>query len=48
MQRSQPMDQNPLANLATTFIEPLPVGIMIRLRSCGARLRSNGPALPQS
>jgi hypothetical protein len=42
IQRSQQMYQNPLINMAYTFIEPLPVGLMITLISA-AILRRRAP-----
>ena len=35
IQRSQQLYQNPLVNMAYTFIEPLPVGLIITLISAG-------------
>jgi hypothetical protein len=43
IQHSQQMYQNPLVNAAYTFIEPLPVGVIITLISA-AVLRRKGPA----
>jgi hypothetical protein len=42
IQHSQQMYQNPFVNAAYTFIEPLPVGIIITLISAGV-LRRKGP-----
>jgi hypothetical protein len=46
IQRSQQMYQNPLVNMAYTFIEPLPVGLLITLVSA-AVLRRKQPIEPQ-
>src|ERR1700742_4352897 len=43
IQHSQEMYQNPFVNAAYTFIEPLPVGIIMTLVSAAA-LRRKGPA----
>jgi hypothetical protein len=43
IQRSQQLYQNPLVNIAYTFIEPLPVGLIITLVSAGI-LRRKAPA----
>jgi hypothetical protein len=43
IQRSQQLYQNPFVNMAYTFIEPLPVGILITLISA-AVLRRKAPA----
>jgi len=43
IQRSQQLYQNPLVNMAYTFIEPLPVGLVITLLSA-AILRRKAPA----
>jgi len=45
IQRSQRLYQNPLVNMAYTFIEPLPVGFLITLLSA-AILRRKFPAEP--
>jgi Protein of unknown function (DUF4199) len=45
IQRSQQLYQNPLVNMAYTFMEPLPVGIIITLISA-AILRRKAPARP--
>jgi hypothetical protein len=45
IERSQQLYQNPLVNMAYTFIEPLPVGILITLLSA-AVLRRKAPAEP--
>jgi len=45
IERSQQLYQNPLVNMAYTFIEPLPVGILITLVSA-AVLRRKAPAEP--
>ncbi len=45
IQHSQELYQNPLVNMAYTFIEPLPVGVLISLIS-GALLRRKAPATP--
>jgi len=42
IQRSQQLYQNPFVNMAYTFIEPLPVGLIITLISA-ALLRRKGP-----
>jgi hypothetical protein len=43
IQRSQQLYQNPLVNIAYTFMEPLPVGFVITLISA-ATLRRKAPA----
>jgi hypothetical protein len=43
IQHSQQLYQNPLVNMAYTFIEPFPVGLVITLISA-ALLRRKGPA----
>jgi hypothetical protein len=45
IQRSQQLYQNPFVNMAYTFIEPLPVGLVITLVSA-AMLRRKAPAKP--
>src|SRR5271156_3023052 len=45
IQHSQQLYQNPLINMAYTFIEPLPVGLVITLISA-AVLRRSAPADP--
>jgi hypothetical protein len=45
IQHSQQAYQNPLINMAYTFIEPLPVGLIITLISA-AMLRRKGPVEP--
>src|SRR4051794_5786217 len=45
IQRSQQLYQNPLVNMAYTFIEPLPVGLIITLISA-AILRRKAPVEP--
>jgi hypothetical protein len=45
LQRSQQLYQNPLVNMAYTFMEPLPVGLIITLVSA-AVLRRKAPAEP--
>jgi hypothetical protein len=45
IQHSQQLYQNPLVNMAYTFIEPLPVGILITLISA-AMLRRKAPVEP--
>ena len=45
IQHSQQLYQNPLVNMAYTFIEPLPVGLLITLISA-AILRRKAPAEP--
>jgi hypothetical protein len=45
IQRSQQLYQNPLVNMAYTFIEPLPVGLIITLISA-AVLRRKAPVEP--
>ena len=45
IQRSQRLYQNPLANMAYTFMEPLPVGLIITLISA-AILRRKAPVEP--
>src|SRR5579864_1484286 len=47
IQRSQQLYQNPLVNMAYTFIEPLPVGIIITLISA-ALLRRKNPRAPEN
>ena len=47
IQRSQQSYQNPLVNMAYTFIEPLPVGLIITLISA-AILRRKAPAEPSA
>jgi len=45
IQRSQRLYQNPIVNMAYTFLEPLPVGLIITLISAGVlrRKRPNEP-----
>ena len=45
MQRFAEMYQNPAINAAITFIEPLPVGLIIALVSSGILRRRKAPAL---
>ena len=45
IQQSQQMYQNPLVNMAYTFMEPLPVGLLITLISA-ALLRRKAPVQP--
>ena len=45
IQRSQQLYQNPLVNMAYTFMEPLPVGLVVALISA-AMLRRKAPAAP--
>jgi hypothetical protein len=45
IRRSQQLYQNPLVNMAYTFIEPLPVGLIIALISA-ALLRRKAPSEP--
>jgi hypothetical protein len=45
IQHSQQLYQNPFVNMAYTFMEPLPVGLIITLLSA-AVLRKKTPALP--
>jgi hypothetical protein len=45
LQRSQQLYQNPLVNMAYTFMEPLPVGLIITFVSA-AVLRRKAPAEP--
>jgi hypothetical protein len=47
IQRSQQLYQNPFVNMAYTFIEPLPVGLIITLVSA-AMLRRKAPAEPSA
>jgi hypothetical protein len=47
IQHSQQLYQNPLVNMAYTFMEPLPVGLIITLISA-AVLRRKAPAEPAS
>jgi hypothetical protein len=47
IQHSQQLYQNPFVNMAYTFIEPLPVGIIITLVSA-ALLRRKTPVEPTS
>ena len=46
IQQAQRQYQNPLINMAYTFLEPAPVGLIIALVSA-AILRRKGPATPQ-
>jgi hypothetical protein len=51
IERSQQLYQNPLVNMAYTFMEPLPVGLLITLISAAIlrrKARSYPPPLPQS
>jgi hypothetical protein len=45
IEHSQQSYQNPLVNMAYTFMEPLPVGLIITLISA-AMLRRKAPAEP--
>jgi hypothetical protein len=45
IERSQQLYQNPLVNMAYTFMEPLPVGLIITLISA-AVLRRKAPVVP--
>ena len=45
IQRSQQLYQNPLVNMAYTFMEPLPVGLVVALISA-AVLRRRAPGAP--
>jgi len=45
IQRSQQLYQNPLVNMAYTFMEPLPVGLVVALISA-AMLRRRAPGAP--
>jgi hypothetical protein len=45
IQRSQQLYQNPLVNMAYTFLEPLPVGLIMTLVSAGI-LRRKAPVEP--
>jgi hypothetical protein len=47
IQHSQQLYQNPFVNMAYTFMEPLPVGLIITLISA-AMLRRKAPAQPAS
>jgi hypothetical protein len=47
IQRSQQLYQNPLVNMAYTFMEPMPVGLIITLLSA-ALLRRKAPAEPDA
>ena len=47
IQHSQQLYQNPLVNMAYTFMEPLPVGLIITLISA-AILRRKTPAAPSA
>jgi hypothetical protein len=47
IQRSQQLYQNPLVNIAYTFIEPLPVGLIVTLISA-AVLRRKAPQEPST
>ena len=47
IQHSQQLYQNPFVNMAYTFIEPLPVGLLITLISA-AILRRKSPAEPRA
>ena len=44
IQRFQQLYQNPLVNMAYTFLEPLPVGLIITLVSAALLRRKNPPA----
>ncbi len=44
IQRSHQLYQNPLVNMAYTFLEPLPVGLIITLVSAALLRRKNPPA----
>lgn len=46
LQRSQQLYQNPLVNMAYTFIEPLPVGLVITLISAAILRRKAGVETP--
>jgi len=51
IRRSQQLYQNPFVNMAYTFMEPLPVGLLITLISAAVLRRKalrNPPPLPQS
>jgi Protein of unknown function (DUF4199) len=49
IQRSEQLYQNPLVNMAYTFMEPLPVGLIIALISAGAlRRKTAGEATAAS
>src|SRR5579863_1008218 len=49
IQRSQQLYQNPFVNMAYTFIEPLPVGLIITLISAGVlRRKSPSPVASES
>jgi hypothetical protein len=51
IEHSQQLYQNPLVNIAYTFMEPLPVGLLITLLSAAILRRkplSNSTPLPQS
>ena len=47
IRHSQQLYQNPLVNMAYTFMEPLPVGLLITLISA-VLLRRRGPSLSSS
>ena len=47
VQRSQQLYQNPLVNMAYTFMEPLPIGLVMTLISAGI-LRRKHPAEPST
>jgi Protein of unknown function (DUF4199) len=44
MQRMMELYRNPVVNVAITFLEPLPVGLVIALVSAGVLGRRRGPA----
>ena len=46
MEKMKEMYKNPLINVAMTFIEPFPVGLVVTLVSAGILRRRNPPAVP--
>jgi len=46
MDQMKVMLDNPLINVAFTFIEPFPVGLIVTLVSAGILRRRNPPAVP--
>ena len=47
IQHSQQLYQNPFVNMAYTFMEPLPVGLLITLISAAVLRRKTAPGEPQ-
>jgi hypothetical protein len=46
MEAFKTLYQNPLVNIAFTFLEPFPVGFLVSLISAGVLRRRTGTALP--